>query len=1044
MPRSDSAPEGSATLQVKKIEQENYYRTELINETAFQARLTKLNKSALMKQYQDRLDIIAQERSKVLKNEKLKSEDKNKALQKWAKRRETVEARIQALKLENEKRAYEETLKFTQYIYNQRNISERRQLQQTLANVAKEQQVQLSQQIVVKQAELERTKNGIKRRAIEKEIRELEAKSVSSAATEAAAKSEVAKFDNIIYQTALKTADSEREKVQLIEEQLKAKRAAYEEETKTLRNDIATTQDALNSETDEDKKSELEQKLSDLINALNETRETFEESSSDLNTSIVKQTVHADAESKKKTLQDRITAAKEKQTPESKAEQKELDKLEKQAAYQEALAERGSFGSALAKNADPAKLFGAALQNLTAKINDSLKQIDSNINSMFQYQAQINARLNGTDDDYSGILKTIRSNIGINPLVSQKAMVENVKKLVDSGVTFDLEQRAFLATISDRIVNTFDAFDANLLRVIRLQQADSTAARLGMESALNELLNAQFSDSSYLNDVFDSVAGSIIDASAQLSRDASIEFEYIVQKWLGSLYSLGLSSNTISTIAQGIDYLGTGNVQALSSNESLQSLFAMSATRAGISYSDLLTKGLDASNTNALMKSMVEYLKEIANNSNNNVTAAAYANVFGMNTTDLVAINNLQQTEIDSLYKSTLTASQATTQLQNEMNQMYSRTHVSQLLETGLDNLMTTASTAIGSNLLSYGTWKILNIVEDLTGGIAIPAVSVFGNMVDLHTTVTQLAKAGIAGLSLMGSLIGGLSSLSTGGAMSLKTWNFDQYTSRGSTINSLKSGIKTGFSASSEMNATGSGSGSDIKSSTLADGASSAEEDAKTTNASVEKESGITESIYKAIAEESGNATVLTELVAMHALIEKDRVFKAELGGFNDLKDLVGPNRVFYSALVGVLPTTGSSLSIDNNMLRVSDVSAVSNYLTANKTNSLVEVGLSNLVESSNSNTRTSISNLAASLATMSTTNALTSTATTMKSETSTNSASNALAAAFRKALTTSTDDNSSLMDIFKQILTKLDAVNVNVTNDNFEEVLQKLVFRN
>jgi len=1040
MPRSNDdssiAHEGNSSLRVRQIQQENYYKTALINETAFQARLTKLNKSAEMRRYEDRLERIAQERNEVLKNQTLTAAKRDAQLKVLTNRRLAAEKRIEDLKLANERKAFEDSLKLTDNLYNQKNTRQRKQLQSELADVAKTQRARVEEQIAVSQAQLAITKNKIKQQEIQKQINKLVKESTTLAETEASARSEVARFNDIIYQTSLKLADNEQEKLKVMQEELQARRESYEQQASSIKNEIETKQLELESTTDEDSKNTLISEIQALISELNNTRETFETSSEELSNSITKQTVHSEAASKKKTLNDRIISAKEGQTAQSREENSENRRLEREAEKQERRAKGNiTWEESLAEAFDPEKI-GA---KLSEKLNDALNQIDQNINSMFQYQAQINARLNGTDSDYSDVLKTIRRNIGINPLVSQKAMVENVKKLVDSGVSFDLEQRAFLATISDRIVNTFDAFDSNLLRVIRLQQADSTAARLGMESALNEFLNSNFSDSTYLNDAFKSVSGALIDASAQLSRDQSVAFEYIVQKWLGSLYSLGLSSNTVSTIAQGLNYLGTGNVEALSGNESLQSLLAMSASRAGLSYSDLLTGGIDANNTNLLLKSMVEYLKEIATNSGNNVTAASYANVFGMNTTDLVAINNLQQSQINSLYKSTLSIEEANGQLQSEMNQMFSRTHVSQILETGLENLMTTASTGIGSNMLTYGTWKILNIIEDLTGGIAIPAVSVFGNMVDLHTTVTQLAKAGMAGLSLMGSLIGGLGSIASGGAMSMKTWGFDQYTSRGESINALKKGVKSGFSASSSMSSTGSASSSDIRSTTLAEGAASAEEDSKTTNASVEKESGITENIYKAIANDNG-PTTLTELVAIHSLLDEKRLFKAELGGFNDLKDLLAPNRVFYSALIGMLPVTGESLSFTNNGLQIKQTDSIKNYLSQNSTSSLVGVELNNFATKLSQNQVSRISDLDSTIASYNATSK-TSVATTNSTATTTNNPAQTLATAFRQALSAGSDDSESLMQLFKEIRDQLkDKVNVNVTNDYVDEVLQRL----
>lgn len=1042
MPRSNddnsTAREGNSSLRVRQIQQENYYKTAIVSEAAFQKKLADLRKSAEREVQQIKIDNA--------KND--------------AALRRKLEQELDEMDKKAEFDAFNYAEQLGVRLYKQKSLRERQLIQEQLAAQTKQAAEQKKATVEYLKTEKEKIFNEIlalKRKKattesveeqtkLEQKINKLTEQKIENENELKSRKQELSQLNKEALQAHQQELDLSQkllEAEQLRFNAIKRKKSVEQqltennEDREKTKDKIKSIKDEMKSTDDPNKRADLQEQLKEATSALQELKETNEqllEVQSSSTEAVEKQ--HKDTQ---KSQSQRLQAAQDKLAYKKSDEYKEDQKTEKEVKHAEELAERGTFGNALKQNADPAKLFGNALVNLTAKINAATTQIDQNINSMFQYQAQINARLNGTDSDYSDILKTIRKNVGINPLVSQKAMVENVKKLVDSGVTFDLEQRAFLATISDRIVNTFDAFDSNLLRVIRLQQADSTAARLGMESALNEFLNSNFNDSSYLNDAFDSVAGSLIDASAKLSRDQSVAFEYIVQKWLGSLYSLGLSSNTVSTIAQGLSYLGTGNVEALSGNESLQSLLAMSASRAGLSYSDLLTGGIDANNTNLLLKSMVEYLKEIAENSGNNVTAASYANVFGMNTTDLVAINNLQQSQINSLYKSTLSIEEANGQLQSEMNQMFSRTHVSQILETGLENLMTTASTGIGSNMLTYGTWKILNIIEDLTEGIAIPAVSVFGNMVDLHTTVTQLAKAGMAGLSLMGSLIGGLGSIAVGGAMSMKTWGFNQYTSRGESINALKKGVKSGFSASSSMSSTGSSSSSDIRSSTLAEGAASAEEDSKTTNASVEKESGITENIYKAIANDNG-PTTLTELVAIHSLLDEKRLFRAELGGFNDLKDLLAPNRVFYSALIGMLPVTGESLSFTNNGLQIKQTDSIKNYLSQNKVSSLVDVELNNLATKISQNQVNRISDLDSTIASYSTTSK-TAVATTNSTEMTTTNPAQTLATAFRQALSAGSDDSESLMELFKEIRDQLkDRVNVNVTNDYVDEVLQRL----
>ena len=66
----------------------------------------------------------------------------------------------------------------------------------------------------------------------------------------------------------------------------------------------------------------------------------------------------------------------------------------------------------------------------------------------------------------------------------------------------------------------------------------------------------------------------------------------------------------------------------------------------------------------------------------------------------------------------------------------------------------------IASNPVTYALWQITDMIEDVTGGIALPTLSVMGNMVDLNTTVTNLMRAGIVGVSSLatiGSIISGV-----------------------------------------------------------------------------------------------------------------------------------------------------------------------------------------------------------------------------------------------------------------------------------------------
>ena len=98
-------------------------------------------------------------------------------------------------------------------------------------------------------------------------------------------------------------------------------------------------------------------------------------------------------------------------------------------------------------------------------------QLESGIEVYTQGVGRYNARMygSGLNSTFLAASKMISTNLGLTGVASQKETVENLKKLADLGVAYNIEQRAFLQTISDEIAGTFDAFDSNLLRIIRLQ-----------------------------------------------------------------------------------------------------------------------------------------------------------------------------------------------------------------------------------------------------------------------------------------------------------------------------------------------------------------------------------------------------------------------------------------------------------------------------------------------------------------------------------------------------------------------------------------------
>lgn len=428
------------------------------------------------------------------------------------------------------------------------------------------------------------------------------------------------------------------------------------------------------------------------------------------------------------------------------------------------------------------------MEKLREALSDVVNQMVNSATSVLtEYSGKVSARLQGTDTTFSNIVSTYQGILTGSPYIQIKNVLSKVAQLSEAGIAYNLELRAFLGTISESIASTFDAANGTLLRLIRLQQADSTGARLGMEAVLTRFLNEMYEDTSYLSNVADSVGSSILDASSQLTRDMSQEFEFTVDKWLGSLYSVGASEAFINSIAQGLNLLGTGDVSALASNEQLQTLFAMAASRAGISYPDILLNGLDAKTTNDLLKSIVEYLGEIAQGTNQ-VVKSAYGGVYGFNLSDLRAIQNLTTTDIQNISTTNLTYKQAQQELQNQLGEVPGRLMMATLLGNVFENFKWTAGSSIASNPALYSIYQLANVMEG-SGGIPIPEIMAAGFGIGNLGTISQRLKIGVGSAGLLSSLVNLLSSLGSGFGTDLSAYGYKEYTSRGE-----------GFSGSSSL----------------------------------------------------------------------------------------------------------------------------------------------------------------------------------------------------------------------------------------------------
>lgn len=478
-----------------------------------------------------------------------------------------------------------------------------------------------------------------------------------------------------------------------------------------------------------------------------------------------------------------------------------------------------------------AKLVNKAI-SAAVKGGDNI--VEAGLSVFSNYMSGIEARMQGTGSSFRGMLSNITGNLTGSPYVKQVKVIENLSDLVGQGIAYNVEQRAFLKTISDKIATTFDATNGTLLRLIRVQQADTTAARLGLEADLTRYLNKNYKDTSYLSEEFDSVSTALYEATAIAGRNQGVEIEGVVQKWLGSLYSVGASSNLVQSLAQGIGYLGSGDISALSSNESLQNLLVMAASRGGLDYASMLTQGASAQQINALLSNVVKYIQEIGSTQNLAVRSQ-YAQLFGMTISDMTALLNLSSADLVDISNNMLSYSDTIAEVNNQLRQVGGRTHFSEMIDNVLSNTALTLGMGVASNIVSYGIYRSGELLDLITGEAKLPTVNVLGSGVDLDMTYGQAMKLGVLGISSVGTLVQAISSLSNAGGLSLSGWGASDFLSRGG-LSTTAAGISTGLSSSAFI---GNTSGTSIASQSLTGAQQQAETitgQAPTTNERTEK----------------------------------------------------------------------------------------------------------------------------------------------------------------------------------------------------------------
>jgi hypothetical protein len=504
------------------------------------------------------------------------------------------------------------------------------------------------------------------------------------------------------------------------------------------------------------------------------------------------------------------------------------------AGKNETFEERKERFKALYTNEETGEFDKSVLANsIVGGLASLAQKLENKMDESGKHQTGIDTRLYGSSSNdqalgsyWRSLSADIMSIAGASPLILQTDMIASLEKLVGSGISHNVKLRAFLDTITDKIATTFEVNDSTMLRLIRMQQQDTTAARLGMESALNAFLNNMFETTEYLSKLADTVRGNLEEAQALMGAKQATEFEYQVQKWMGSMYSVGMSDSTVTNIATTLGQLAAGEIEALTQGQT-GNLMIMAANSAGLSIADILKDGLDAETTNKLMEATVNYLAQIAQQTDSKVIQQQLAGVFGMKASDLQSIMNLvadNSKTVKNIATTNLTNELMMAELVTRAATMTARVSIGEMMTNVWENVQYSMAAGMANNPATYLLYKVAGLLQQAVGGIPISFLNVYGFGVDLNTSVAQLMQAGaMAGgiLGSMGSMLGALGNMVGGGATMLLTAGLatqGKTISRGNGAVGANALAKSGASTSSS-GLVGNASSSDMQGATMSDG---------------------------------------------------------------------------------------------------------------------------------------------------------------------------------------------------------------------------------
>lgn len=490
-----------------------------------------------------------------------------------------------------------------------------------------------------------------------------------------------------------------------------------------------------------------------------------------------------EAASHQKTYQAELIQLQEEKDKQRRGKDR-LAVLDQKAQLHEAMED---FGEDLGKSA------ASKIKDILADLQNTL---DTTMNNFLETQEKIAYNLNGSTYNLEGVVDDLTKALGSSGIVKQEDVYKNLQTLVEEGIVENVEQRAYLKTLSDDLGMNFNLQSKSLNRLILLQGEDMTSNRMAIQASLKTFLNQNYQTSQYIKDGFESVSDALLQAQSLMSANSAMQVEAEVQKWMGALSSAGMSTETINKLAEALGQLGSGNVSALNGTD-MQRLLIMGANEVGKSYTDILLGGLTEDSIDAIMSGVVKYMTNVIGTSDNNVVMSELARVFGVTVSDVVAAKN---SDLVTIMTKTLSDNINTALLNNFNSYQYGTKY----LENALSNFMYSWGTGIASNETEYTIYKATqlasNIAEFVISGTKLETAPLgVGASITLSDVIKAIPMVTATIELVAGGTLGNIFSNFNGSASSIFSM-LSGNSGNAKSVGDIFAGLGTGDKSSSVM----------------------------------------------------------------------------------------------------------------------------------------------------------------------------------------------------------------------------------------------------